>query len=103
LEDDFENDINNGQRNNKQKHVIDIEFHFNDGRRAGIGKGRMRSRSQRGPGGPNIGGGGPNVGEGGRGNGGGGGRFPRNRQNDNVSLSSFICFQSQDSCKTKIR
>lgn len=32
------------QRVGRQKHVLDIEFHFNDGRRGGLGRGRGRAR-----------------------------------------------------------
>jgi len=44
----------NAQRVGRQKHVLDIEFHFNDGRRGG---GMGRGRGGRGRGGPRGGGG----------------------------------------------
>lgn len=44
------------QRVGRQKHVLDIEFHFNDGRRGGLNRGGRGGRP-RGVGGPNNAGG----------------------------------------------
>lgn len=68
------------QRVGRQKHVLDIEFHFNDGRRGGMmGRGRGRPRGAGQPGGHDggsqrVGGGGGGGGGGGRGGGEAGGQ-----------------------------
>ncbi|XP_055714455.1 plasminogen activator inhibitor 1 RNA-binding protein-like [Phlebotomus papatasi] len=82
--DDGENDATAvQQRATRQKHILDIEFHFNDGRRAGqMGRGGRGGRARASGGGGGAGGAGGGGGGGGGNTPGGGRQMARNRRND---------------------